>query len=347
MKNNLDKKQASEFEDMSQQMPLEGEIRRSESWYRYLFQSGVMGIALSDENYNFVSINSRFCNMLGYTEDELVDKTFIDITHPDDVKVSRAAVQKVKGEKTEFIRIENRYLKKNGQFIYCQTTEIPVDDGQGIYNLAIIEDISERKKAEDKLHSQAKFIDNLIESSALSTWISDENGTAIRANPACLEFFGAKAEEVVGKYNIFKDEVLIKQGLISELRKAYEKAEVVSVFIDYNFGEVKHVSVENATHKVIKSIFTPITDNNGKVLNVVCQTMDLTEIKKAESELIESEEKFRNMTEQISDIIFLTDDKGLLKYISPASIDIFGYNPQEMEGQLFMKFLKKLKFLKQ
>ena len=343
MKNNLDKKQASEFEDMSQQMPLEGEIRRSESWYRYLFQSGVMGIALSDENYNFVSINSRFCNMLGYTEDELVDKTFIDITHPDDVKVSRAAVQKVKGEKTEFIRIENRYLKKNGQFIYCQTTvsEIPVDDGKGIYNLAIIEDISERKKAEDKLHSQAKFIDNLIESSALSTWISDENGTAIRANPACLEFFGAKAEEVVGKYNIFKDEVLIKQGLISELRKAYEKAEVVSVFIDYNFGEVKHVSVENATHKVIKSIFTPITDNNGKVLNVVCQTMDLTEIKKAESELIESEEKFRNMTEQISDIIFLTDDKGLLKYISPASIDIFGYNPQEMEGQLFMRYLKK------
>ncbi len=203
------------------------------------------------------------------------------------------------------------------------------------------EDISERKKAEKELLSQTKFIDNLFEGSALSTWISDENGTAIRTNPACLEFFGAKAEEVVGKYNVFKDEVLIKLGLISELKKAYEKAEVVSVIIDYNFGEVKHVSVENATHKVLKSIFTPITDDSGKVQNVICQTMDLTDIKKADQALLESEEKFRNMTEQVNDMIFLTDEKGLLKYISSASNEIFGYTPQEMEGQLFMKFLKK------
>jgi len=70
-----------------------------------------------------------------------------------------------------------------------------------------IQDITERKKAEVLLAERTKFLDKVIESSALSTWISDEKGVAIRTNPACLEFFGATEDEVIGKYNLFKDEV--------------------------------------------------------------------------------------------------------------------------------------------
>ncbi|MBT3754914.1 MAG: PAS domain S-box protein, partial [Candidatus Cloacimonetes bacterium] len=183
-------------------------------------------------------------------------------------------------------------------------------------------------KAEEELQAQAKFIDNLIESSALSTWISDKNGTAIRANPACLEFFGATAEEVVGKYNLFKDEVLIEQGLIPKLKKVFEEGKIVDVIIDYNFADVEHVDVKNATHKIIKSVFTPITDKNNKVINAICQTMDLTDIKKTEEALQESEERFRTLVEQSTAAIEIYDPSGKLLIVNDAWSKFWSLNKE-------------------
>ncbi len=149
----------------------------------------------------------------------------------------------------------------------------------------LVWDITMQKRIDEVLKKNTEFINKIIETSALSTWISDENGTAIRANSACFKFFGATEDEVIGKYNILKDEVIEKQGLMSEVRKVFEKGEVVSIIIDYNFGEVEHIDVKNAAHKVINSIFTPIFDNTKKVTNVIVQTIDLTERVRAEKEL--------------------------------------------------------------
>jgi PAS domain S-box-containing protein len=144
---------------------------------------------------------------------------------------------------------------------------------------------AERKQAEEALKSRTDFLDKLIDSSALSTWISDEQGTAIRTNPACLKFFGAMEQEVIGKYNLFRDAVIEKQGFMPEIKRVFEKGEAASVMLDYDFGAVEAVTVKNATHKFINSIFTPILDGNGKVSNVIVQSIDLTEIKKAEEEI--------------------------------------------------------------
>ncbi|MCB2180601.1 MAG: PAS domain S-box protein [Desulfobulbaceae bacterium] len=77
--------------------------------------------------------------------------------------------------------------------------------------MGTVQDITDRKPAGLELKNKTNFLDRLIENSALSTWISDEEGTAIRANPAFFEFFGATREEVIGKYNLFKDAVLEKE----------------------------------------------------------------------------------------------------------------------------------------
>ncbi len=177
-----------------------------------------------------------------------------------------------------------------------------------------------------QLEDKNKFIDKIIESSALSTWISDEEGTAVRTNPACLEFFGAKEEEIVGKYNLFKDEVLIKSGFIPELKTVFEKGKAASIVIDYNFGEVQHFSVEKAVHKVVNSIFTPILDDRGNVKNVIVQTIDLTEIKKAESEIQKRERKLLKVFDASpfpSAMVDLKDEN--IFYWSRSAINLFGH----------------------
>ena len=157
------------------------------------------------------------------------------------------------------------------------------------------------------LQERTDFLDKIIESAALSTWISDEKGTAIRTNPACLAFFGAAEEEVIGKYNLFQDVVIEKQGFMPDIKRVFEKGEVASILIDYDFGAVDHVAVKSATHKIINSIFTPVLDNKGKVSNVIVQTIDLTDIKNAEAALRESEERLRIAGKAAYDLIYEWD----------------------------------------
>ena len=151
------------------------------------------------------------------------------------------------------------------------------------------------------LKETTRFIDKIIESSAVSMWVSDEKGTAIRANPACLEFFGATEEEVIGKYNLFQDAVIEKQGFMPDIRKVFEKGEAANIIIDYDFGAVDHVDVKNATHKIVESIFTPMLESNGKVSNVIVQAIDLTDIMKAKDELQESQHLISSVFESIQD----------------------------------------------
>jgi len=116
-------------------------------------------------------------------------------------------------------------------------------------------------------------------------------------------------------------------------------ARMKKVFTDGYADAEAYISSKDG--KRIPYYFTGLRKNLGGKNYLIGLGMDITERKIAEDELKDSEERFRNITEQVSEVIFLTDDKGLIKYISPASKSVFGCEPQEMEGNLFMKFLKK------
>ncbi|OYT17096.1 MAG: hypothetical protein B7C24_04250, partial [Bacteroidetes bacterium 4572_77] len=132
------------------------------------------------------------------------------------------------------------------------------------------------------------------------------------------------------KYNLFKDEVLIKQGFIPKLRKVFEKGEVVDVIIDYNFGEIEHVSIKNATHKIIKSVFTPLLDKNNKVINAICQTMDLTDVKQAEKALQASESKYKDIFTNTLSAIYTFNNKKEFIDTNPAGEKLLGYSKEEL-----------------
>lgn len=182
--------------------------------------------------------------------------------------------------------------RADGSIIWVEVREAPlIKNGKVTAIVGSLNDITKRKKAQQELVEREQFLNKIIQSTALSTWISDVKGYAIKVNPACLTFFGATEDEVLNKYCIFKDSVLIEKGLIPEIKRVYEKGEVLNIIIDYDFSEVDHVEVKNATHKIINSIFTPITDISGNITNVIVQTIDLTEIKESEKQLRLAKEK--------------------------------------------------------
>src|SRR5262249_46135211 len=125
----------------------EANLRESEERFRRVFEEGPLGLALVGRDYRFVKVNSALCQMVGYSEGELVEKTFAEITHPDDVPADVAlAEQLFKGE-IPFYRLQKRYVKRNGEIIWINLTAsiIHGPDGEPVHGLAMVEDITEIK----------------------------------------------------------------------------------------------------------------------------------------------------------------------------------------------------------
>ncbi|MDA8136578.1 MAG: PAS domain S-box protein [Desulfobacteraceae bacterium] len=263
----------------------ENALLESESRYRTFFEKGPDGIVILDpETVRIVEFNDQACRQLGYTREEFKRLRVSDIEAKESAEETRAHIQKVMDERHD--DFETLQRTKQGETRHVHVTAQVIEGSGGPVYHCIWRDITDRKRAEEALKEKTRFLDKIIETSALSTWISDEKGTAIRTNPACLEFFGATEEEVVGKYNLFKDTVIEKQGFMPIIKEIFETGRPASFLIDYDFGAVGHVDIKNATHKIIQTVLTPVLDNNKKVSNVIVQALDLTEIKKSEKESI-------------------------------------------------------------
>ncbi len=213
-------------------------------------------------------------------------KLSVECYDPEDRQVIIEAFRKCVEEGRAY-DLEFPFNTAKGRRIWIRTKTNPIsEDGKVIKVVGSFMDITERKQADELLKEKTKFLDQIIETSALSMWISDEKGTAIKTNPACRKFFGATEEEVVGKYNLFQDSVIEKKGFMPVVKGVFKKGRPASFVIDYDFGAVNHVNVKNATHKTIKTVLTPVLDSDKKVSNVIVQAIDLTEIKQSEEEKI-------------------------------------------------------------
>src|SRR5712675_2469659 len=133
------------------------ELRDSEGRFRGIFENAAVGIAQTHPSGRFLRVNEKFCSIVGYTREELLQKTFQDITHPDDVAIGVSALAAlVRGESLS-IEYEKRYVRKDGSTVWAELFISLQRDaaGESAYAVAVIQDISERKRLDAELR-QAK-----------------------------------------------------------------------------------------------------------------------------------------------------------------------------------------------
>jgi PAS domain S-box-containing protein len=137
--------------DITAQKQADAALRESEERFRRVFEEGPLGLALVRRDYHFEKVNSALCQMLGYSEAELLKLSFADITHPDDLRADVELAERLFRCEIPFYNLRKRYVKKNGEIVWINLTASLIcnQEGEPIHGIAMIEDITEVKRAQE------------------------------------------------------------------------------------------------------------------------------------------------------------------------------------------------------
>lgn len=183
-------------------------LMESEELFRATFNQAAVGIAHVAPDGAWLRINRKMCDIVGYTDEELRQFTFKDITHPDDIAASAENVRAALAGKVKNYSFEKRYIHKNGEIVWANVTVSLVrrtlaDAG---YFIVIVEDITSRKKNEDelkrlteKLHEQAAVMDAILSASPNQIFHIDRQGVYRYASKAALKAMGMEPAALIGK----------------------------------------------------------------------------------------------------------------------------------------------------
>jgi len=146
-----------EEDDETRRHRAETALRESEQRLRAVFDQVPVGIAVIALDAHIEQVNRRFCEILGYSPEELRRMTFVDFTHPEDLAITREHVERLRGGHGKGYTLEKRYIRKDGGVVWSRTAvEILRDaEGQPYQYVGIIEDITSRKRAGGTRHRLA------------------------------------------------------------------------------------------------------------------------------------------------------------------------------------------------
>ncbi len=170
-------------------------LRESEERFRKAFEHAALGMALVSPAGRLLKVNLYMCQMWGYTEEELLTKTFNDLTHPDDQHIGIEVMRKLLNNTLSFAWLEKRYLHKDGSTIWALlgTSLLRDSAGKPLYLVSHIQNITERKRAEDALKESEKRFRDLAENSPIGIFIV-QNNQIVYTNPEQERLFGPLPE---------------------------------------------------------------------------------------------------------------------------------------------------------
>jgi PAS domain S-box-containing protein len=301
--------------ELEQRRVIEISLRSSEERYRYLFDSNPAPMAIYDHlNLNVLAVNDAFLVQYGYTKEEALALQLSDF-YPDEEK--GPIVEVVKGLKGLVHTGEWHHIRKDRTVIGILTTSHDINFMGRKARIVVITDITARQKAEEEVKFLAQVIKNINECVS----ITDINNKVTFVNQSWSRTFGYEAEEVIGKSIGMIVSPSNPPGIVDEILNSTLKGGWQGELINRR---------KNGNEFPVMLFTTIIHDNNNNPFALVGISSDITEHKKAEKDLKESEEKIRSILDNSADAIFITDKAGKYVYVNYAVTEMLGFSSDEM-----------------
>lgn len=190
--------------DVTERRAAEEARRESDERFRRVFEVSPIGMVIAGPDFRFSRANEAFCRMIGYSEDELRELRFMDVTHPDHREADVAGVSRAARGEIAAYRTEKRYVRKDGRVVWASVASAPVRDAGGrvLYFLTMVEDITtEREAAAALAESERKYRD-LANDLPTCVFETDLSGLLTYANRTGLDLFGYSEDEILGKHTL-------------------------------------------------------------------------------------------------------------------------------------------------
>lgn len=272
--------------DVTERRRMEEELRRSEEEFRSLFELSAIGMAQVGPDGRYLRVNRKLCQMLGYSEQELLQLTLHEVTHPEDREQSAAKLSSSFNDGSEEYFIEKRYVRKDGAIIRTLTNWTIVRDAEGrpLRTVANIQDITARKQAEETLRANEAQLRAILDNSTAVIFVKDLAGRYLRINHWYEVLHGVTEAEIKGKtdYDMHSKE-------IADAVRANDQ-EVIAANAPLQFEE-RVATTDGLRHFI--SVKFPLYAEGGRPYAVCGIATDITERKQAEMALQESKERLQ------------------------------------------------------
>ena len=313
--------------DISERKRADEALRESEERFRRIFEEGPLGMALSGGDFRFVKANAAFCKMIGYSERELFALSFRDITHPEHLAGDEVSTQKLRAGEIPLYRTEKRYLRKDGGIAWGETTISTIRDetGKFLYFLALIQNITERKRAEEALRESEARYREIFESVQEFILVHDLEGTITSANPQVKKTIGFKTDRLVGKKLAELIEEYLSPQLLENWKNVWREIQATVRKPGDFFREEVLIPITSASGEVRTFVFIYSgIFREGRLVGYLHIGRDVTESKRAEEALRESEERYRSLVETSPDAILFASLEGTILMVNPRAAGLWG-----------------------
>jgi diguanylate cyclase (GGDEF)-like protein/PAS domain S-box-containing protein len=281
-------------------------------------------IVTYDRDGQLTFVNRRFCELSGYAAHEALQLTIADLVHADDLPYVEEQVNaRLGGDRSEQ-PFEFRCVTRSGEVLYVNSNASLIEEGGTVIGVqSFLRDVTERRKAEAELRKTTEQLQAVIEAAPIAMLASDASGRITMWNPGAERMFGWQAQEVLGNPAPIIPEELADEG--RAMRSANFRGEHVR--------EVETVRQRKDGSRIAVQISAaPIFDASGEIAGGMAMYVDITARKQAEEEKRRSEERFRALVQNVSDLIAICDASGRLTYVSPAIAGILGMSVDEATG---------------
>lgn len=257
--------------DITDRKNAEEKLKDSESRFRGAFENAAVGASMVDLKGGFLRANHLLCDILGYSEEELLTKTFSDITHPDDIDIELTKMKNMIRGETDYTAFEKRYISKDGHeiTILLSPALIRNEEGEPQYFVSLWQDITNTKKAQEALLESEEKFKNLFESATDAIFILDMKGNFIDINRAAHQRLGYTREEMLQMHISELDPPEYAEKVPERLADLQEKGQAVFESAHYyKDGRIMPVEInsrvlDHGGQKVYFSLIRDITERKA------------------------------------------------------------------------------------
>ncbi len=314
------------FEDITEQKKNKKALQESEQRFRSMFENNPLSVFYVDTEGKFLGANKKFKELSGYSEEELKEKTFHPFVHPDDLQQTQKHFKNALNGEVQKYEITG--VTRAGEERQIHITNFPYKLGNDIIGVfGIAQDITERKKIERNLQESEQLFKSLFKHNPYPVMRFDLEGNFMDANQKTVEMAGYSKKELLesGFASFIADEDL------EEVAERFEKAAS---------GEPQFYEVKGHTKNdvlVIQTTLSPIYIND-EIIGLFCIAKDITQQKKAEQELKESEQRWQQLVEYNPQPVLIVQN-GKIVFINQVGIDYFGASSaEELIGKSALDF---------